>query len=124
MVPQLLSSDNGRCPWCAGRADSQVQVWSRQSSFTVAVVEKSVKIPRVFLDKVVDMPVGVQQQVLGLWLLKTADSLQLQFIDKVWTSLRFCSDVVSQWAVPQIQLSPDLVDIPVRNRDRSCRWVR
>ena len=41
---------------CAGRADSQVQVWRRQSSPTVAAVENSVEIPRVFLDKVVDMP--------------------------------------------------------------------
>ena len=30
-------------------------------------------------------------------------SLLLQFIDKVWTSLRLCSDAVSQWEVPQIQ---------------------
>ena len=27
----------------------------------------------------------------------------LQFIDKVWTSLRLCSDAVSQWEVPQTQ---------------------
>ena len=27
----------------------------------------------------------------------------LQFIDKVWTSLRFCSDAVLQWEVPQTQ---------------------
>ena len=45
-----------------------------EQTVAVAVVEKSVEIPHVFLDKVVDMPVGVQQQVLGLWLQKTADS--------------------------------------------------
>ena len=31
-------------------------MWSRQSSPTVAVAEKSVETPHVFLDKVVDMP--------------------------------------------------------------------
>ena len=40
----------GRCPWFAGRADSLVQVWRRQSSHTDAAY------PHVFLDKVVDMP--------------------------------------------------------------------
>ena len=58
----------------AGRADSQVQAWRRQSSPTVAVTEKSVETPHVFLDKVVDMPVVWQQQVLSL-------ASQLQFID-------------------------------------------
>ena len=33
-----------------------MQVWRRQSSPTVAAVENSVEIPRVFLDKVVDIP--------------------------------------------------------------------
>ena len=40
----------GRCPRFAGRADSLVQVWRRQSYPTVAAC------PYVFLDKVVDMP--------------------------------------------------------------------
>ena len=35
-VPQLHSSYCGRCPWFAGRADSLVQVWRRQSYPTVA----------------------------------------------------------------------------------------
>ena len=55
-IPPLLFVFGGRCPRCAGRADSQVQAWRRQSSPTVAAVENSVQIPRVFLDKVVDMP--------------------------------------------------------------------
>ena len=46
-----------------GRADSRVQVWRRQSSPAVAAVEKSVEIPHVFLDKVVDMPI-VNDRVL------------------------------------------------------------
>ena len=50
-IPLSLSVFGGRCPWCAGRADSQVQAWRRQSSPTVAAVENSVEIPRVFLDK-------------------------------------------------------------------------
>ena len=41
---------SGRCPWFAGRADSLVQVWRRQSSPTDAAY------PHVFLDKFVDMP--------------------------------------------------------------------
>ena len=41
---------SGRCPWLAGRADSLVQVWRRQSSPTDAAYL------HVFLDKVVDMP--------------------------------------------------------------------
>ena len=49
-------------------------MWRRQSSPTVAVAEKSVEIPYVFPDKVVDMPVGVQQQVLGLWLRSCSSS--------------------------------------------------
>ena len=48
----------------ACRADSQVQVWRRQSSPTVAVAEKSVEIPHVFLDKVVDMPVVCNNRCL------------------------------------------------------------
>ena len=47
-----------------GRADSRVQLWRRQLSPTVAAVEKSVEIPHVFLDKVVDMPVIVNDRVL------------------------------------------------------------
>ena len=43
-------------PGVAGHADSLVQVWRRQSSPTDAIAENSVEIPRVFLDKVVDMP--------------------------------------------------------------------
>ena len=39
-------------------------MWRRQSSPTVAAVENSVVIPRVFLDKVVDMPVIVNDRVL------------------------------------------------------------
>ena len=41
---------SGRCPWFAGRADSLVQVWRRQSSHTDAAY------PHVFLHKVVGMP--------------------------------------------------------------------
>ena len=48
----------------AGRADSQVQAWRRQSSPTVAVAEKSVETPHVFLDKVVDMPVVCNNRCL------------------------------------------------------------
>ena len=47
-----------------GYADSQVQAWRRRSSPTVAAVEKSVEIPHVLLDKVVDMPVIVNDRVL------------------------------------------------------------
>ena len=49
---------------CVGYADSQVQAWRRQLSPTVAAVEKSAEIPHVFLDKVVDMPVIVNDRVL------------------------------------------------------------
>ena len=48
----------------AGRTDSQVQAWMRQSSPTVAVAEKSVETPHVFLDKVVDMPVVCNNRCL------------------------------------------------------------
>ena len=48
----------------AGRADSQVQAWRRQSSPTVAVAEKSVETPHVFLDKVVDMLVVCNNRCL------------------------------------------------------------
>ena len=68
MVPQLLSSDKVvDVPWRAGRADAQVQVWRRQSSPTVAVAEKSVETPHVFLDKVVDMPVVCNNRCLVSW---------------------------------------------------------
>ena len=57
LFPQLHSSDKVvTVPRCAGRAGFQMQVWRRQSSPTVAAVENSVEIPRVFLDKVVDIP--------------------------------------------------------------------
>ena len=54
-----------------------------------------------------------QRQVLGPWAQKTADSLQLQFIDKVWTSLRFCSDVSCSGRCHRFSSSPDMVDIPI-----------
>ena len=72
------------------------------------VVEKFVDIPHVFLDKVVEMPVGVQQQVLGLWLQKTAD--------KVWTSLRLCSDVSRSGRCHRFSSSPVLVDTQFAQR--------
>ena len=46
------------------------------------LVEKIVS-SRQFLDKVVDMPVGVQQQVVVVTVQKTAEVPHLQFIDKV-----------------------------------------
>ena len=64
----------GGRPLRAGRADSQVQVWRRQSSPTVAAVEKSVEIPHVFLDNVVDTPVFVNDRGYGP---------DVQFLDKV-----------------------------------------
>ena len=59
---------------------------SRRLSGAVAAVENSVEIPRVFLDKVVDMPCCA---TTGAWSLgaENCGSPQLQFIDKVWTSL-------------------------------------
>ena len=75
MVPQLLSSDKVVDVLCVpSRADSQVQVWRRQSSPTVAAVEKSVEIPHVFLDKVVDTPVVYNDRGHGP---------DVQFLDKV-----------------------------------------
>ena len=62
VVPQFWQG--GRRPLRASRADSQVQVWRRQSSPTVAAVEKSDEIPHVFLDKVVDMPVIVNDKLM------------------------------------------------------------
>ena len=46
------------------------------------IVEKIVAI-RQFMDKVVDTPVGVQQQVLVVTVQKTAEVPHVQFIDKV-----------------------------------------
>ena len=46
------------------------------------IVEKIVAI-RHFMDKVVDTPVGVQQQVLVVTVQKTAEVPHVQFIDKV-----------------------------------------
>ena len=57
----------GSRPFRAGRTDSQVQAWRRQSSPTVAVAEKSAETPHVFLDKVVDMPVACNNRCF-LWL--------------------------------------------------------
>ena len=65
---------SGRCPWFAGRADSLVHVWRRQSSPTDAAC------PYVFLDKVVDMPLLCNGRCL-VFGAETADSPQLQFID-------------------------------------------
>ena len=48
-------------------------MWRRQSSPTVAVAEKSVEIPHVFLDKVVDMPVVCNNR-FGLWLRSCSSS--------------------------------------------------
>ena len=56
----------------AGRTDSQVQAWRRQSP-TVAVAEKSVETPHVFLDKVVDMPVVCNNRCF-LWLRSCSSS--------------------------------------------------
>ena len=96
----------GRCPRFAGRADSLVQVWRRQSSPTVAAC------PYVFLDKVVDMPSLCNGRCL-VFGAETADSPHLQFIDKVWTSLRFCSDVSCSGRCHRFSSSPDMVDIPI-----------
>ena len=96
----------GHCPWCAGRADSLVQVWRRQSYPTVAAC------PYVFLDKVVDMPSLCNGRCL-VFGAKTADSPHLQFIDMVWTSLRLCSDVSCSGRCHRFSSSPDMVDIPV-----------
>ena len=74
----------------------------------------------VFNDKVADVP-GVR----GAWSLvqKTADSPKLQFIDKVWTSLRLCSDVSRSGRCHRFSSSPDTVDIPVCT-ETGCSWVR
>ena len=49
-------------------------MWRRQSSPTVAVAEKSVETPHVFLDKVVDMPVVCNNRCL-------VSGSAVQFID-------------------------------------------
>ena len=90
-------------------------MWRRQSSPAVAAVENSVEIPRVFLDKVVDMPVGVQRQVLGLWLRSCSSSTVMDV-----------PVIVRDSGSAQIQFIADMVDIPARNRDRylTLQWQR
>ena len=61
----------------------------------VVPVVQVVLLVRPVLGQVVDMLVIVNNSGGGRSL--------LQFIDKLWTSLRLCSDAVSQWEVSQIQ---------------------
>ena len=115
----MLSVFGGRCPWCAGRADSQVQAWRRQSSPTVAAVEKSVEILHLQYFFVVDVPVvqvhlGVQSWTRSLTCLCCVTT-------GAWSSgASNCNSpqlhCVSLWEVPQMQFIACLVDTQTAQR--------
>ena len=70
----------------------------------------------------VAMPV-VLRQVLGSMVHKTADSPQLQFIDKVWTSLRLCSDVSRSGRCHRFSSSPNQADTQFAQRQVPVGYV-
>ena len=82
------------------------------ASVEETVVSHSCSLSYVFPDKVVDMPSLCNARCLVFGAV-TADFAHLQFINKVWTSLRFCSDVSCIGSCHRFSSSPDMVDIPI-----------
>ena len=95
-MPQLLFVGGGRCPWCAGCANSQVLPWRRRScshscsSSTGALcfsLQKTAENPQLQIIKVVDIPV-VMQRLIPTALVNMA--IPQLIVDKVVFAPFFC----------------------------------